>query len=187
MTQASVRGQLRTVSAAPKNDSLGMVSYEYDQLSRLKNENRYFYGITNPNSADGKYKLSYDYNLAGELTSITNPWGVVVGYGYDKSGRVTGVTGANYGGVSSYINNIAYRAFGAAKQISYGNSRTLSMSYNNRMFLSQWNIPVVLGYSYHYDYYGENNTGRVTFADNVTNGAARDGSLDRSWYYEDMG
>jgi hypothetical protein len=61
------------------------------------------------------------------------------------------------------------------------------MSYNNRMFLSQWNIPGVLGYSYHYDYYGENNTGRVTFADNVTNGAARDGSLDRSWYYEDMG
>ncbi len=67
--------------------------------------------------------------------------------------------------------------------VSYANTRTLSLSYNNRMFLTQWNIPGVLGYAYHYNNYGENNTGRVTFADNLTNGATRDGTLDRSWYY----
>jgi hypothetical protein len=82
---------------------------------------------------------------------------------------------------------LSYRAFGAAKQITYGNSKQLSLSYNNRMMLTHWNIPGVLGYSYHYDNYVENNTGRVTFGDNVTNGAARDGTLDRSWYYDQVG
>src|SRR6266403_3559943 len=80
----------------------------------------------------------------------------------------------------------SYRAFGP-KQVSYGNGNALSFSYNNRMFLTQWNIPGVLGYPYHYDYYGENNTGRVTFADNLNNGGSRDSTLDRSWYYEDIG
>ena len=162
------------------SDGLGSASYSYNQLSRLTSESRTFAGLGGP------YTLSYQYNLAGELTSITNPFGVTVGYGYDKTGRPTSVTGSGYYSISTYISNISYRAFGP-KQVSYGNTRALLLSYNNRMFLTQWNVPGVLAYGYHYDYYGENNTGRVTFADNLYNGASRDATLDRSWYYEDMG
>src|SRR5262249_31296776 len=108
---------------------------------------------------------------AGELTKVTNPWNTEISYGYDKSGRPVAVTGANYGGISSYISNIAYRAFGAPKQISYANGRALSLSYNNRLGLSRWDLPQVggggsattaLGYGYSYE---TNNTDLATFAE----------------------
>jgi YD repeat-containing protein len=41
------------------------------------------------------YQLTYQYNLADELTSITNPFTVTVGYGYDKTGRPTFVSKTN--------------------------------------------------------------------------------------------
>ena len=60
-------------------DGAGSVSYTYDQLSRLTQETRSFTGV-------GSFTLSYGYNLAGELTSVQNPWGAVVGYSYDSAG-----------------------------------------------------------------------------------------------------
>ncbi|MDQ2975098.1 MAG: RHS repeat protein, partial [Acidobacteriota bacterium] len=62
----------------------------------MTSEMRTFSGV-------GSYSLSYGYNLAGELTSVTNPWGVVVGYNYDVVGRPISVTGSSYGGVTSYV------------------------------------------------------------------------------------
>ena len=61
-------------------DGLGSVSYAYDQLSQLTSETRTFNGV-------GSFTLSYGYNLSGELTSMTNPWSVQVGYNYDPVGR----------------------------------------------------------------------------------------------------
>ena len=55
-------------------DGLGSVSYVYDQLSRLTSETRTFTGV-------GSFALSYGYNLADELTSITNQWGAQVPVG----------------------------------------------------------------------------------------------------------
>ena len=139
----------------------------------MTSETRTFNGV-------GSFTLSYGYNLAGELTSVTNPWGVVVGYNYDATGRPISVSGSNYAGVTSYVNNIAYRAFGM-KQMSYANSKTLSLSYDNRMRMTQWNMPGVMGWNYAYNYFGEN-TGRVTFAQNLY-----DGTLDRSYDYDAVG
>jgi RHS repeat-associated protein len=154
-------------------DGLGSVSYGYDQLSRMSSETRTFSGV-------GSFALSYAYNLAGELTSITNPWSAQVGYGYDKTGRPTSVSGAGYAGVSSYVNSINYRAFGL-KQMSYNNGRTLSVQYNNRLMPTQWNVPGVMGWNYAYQYFGEN-TGRVTYAQNIN-----DPTLDRSYDYDNVG
>jgi len=47
------------------------------------------------------------------------------GYNYDKMGRPTAVTGSGYNAVSSYVNNLGYRAIGL-KQMSYANGKTLS-------------------------------------------------------------
>src|SRR5438034_2168167 len=69
------------------SDGLGSVSYGYDQLSRMTSESRTFAGFGGP------YSLTYQYNLAGELTSITNPFTVSVSYGYDKTGRPISVGG----------------------------------------------------------------------------------------------
>lgn len=153
----------------------------------MSSETRWFAGLNGSQYIpSGTVSLNYEYNLAGELKKITNPWNVQVSYNPDKIGRVTSVNGANYAGVTSYISNISYRAFGAAKEVSYNNGKTLSLSYNNRLLLSAWNIPGVLSYSYSYNYFGEN-TGRVTFASNLTNGAGRDATLDRSYSYDHVG
>ncbi|HYJ86711.1 MAG TPA: S8 family serine peptidase [Pyrinomonadaceae bacterium] len=155
-------------------DGLGSVSYAYNTLSQMTSETRTFTGL------GSSYTLSYAYNLAGELTSITNPWSAQVGYSYDKIGRPTAITGAGYYGVGSYINSIAYRAFGM-KQMASGNGRTLSVQYDNRMRATRWDIPGVMGWNYAYNYFGEN-TGRVTYAQNLY-----DATLDRSYDYDQVG
>jgi RHS repeat-associated protein len=155
-------------------DGQGSASYSYNALSQMTSETRTFTGI-------GSFTLSYAYNLSGELTSITNPWNAQVGYGYDKTGRATSMSGANYAGVSSYVNNIAYRAFGAAKQVSYSNGRTLSMQYDNRLRATRWDVPGVMGWNYAYNYFNEN-SGRVTYAQNLY-----DATLDRSYDYDHVG
>ncbi len=155
-------------------DGLGSATYGYDQLSRLTSETRSFNGV-------GSYTLSYGYNLASELSSVTNPWGAVVGYGYDKVGRVSGVTGSGYFGVSSYANSISYRAFGAIKGMNYNDGHALTTAYDNRLRATMWKVSDVLGYNYNYDYFNER-TGRVTYA-----GSIYDPSLDRSYEYDNVG
>jgi RHS repeat-associated protein len=156
------------------NDGLGSVSYVYNTLSQLTSETRTFTGVT------GSFALAYGYNLAGQLNSITNPWGAQVGYGYDKIGRITNVSGAGYSALSSYVNSLTYRAFGP-KQMAYNNGRTLSVQYDNRMRPTQWNIPGVMGWNYQYGYFNEN-SGRLMYAQNIN-----DGTLDRSYDYDHVG
>jgi RHS repeat-associated protein len=113
---------------------------------------------------------------------MTNPWSVVVGYNYDSVGRAISVSGSGYAGITSYVNNIAYRAFGM-KQMNYANSKTLSMSYDNRLRLTGWDIPGVMGWSYAYATPSiQENTGRVAFANNLY-----DHTLDRSYDYDAVG
>jgi hypothetical protein len=68
------------------------------------------------------------------------------------------------------MKGISYRAF-AAKQMSYGNGRTLSLQYDNRMRMTRWDVPGVMGWNYAYNYFGEN-SGRVTYAQNSFGNAA---------------
>jgi RHS repeat-associated protein len=153
------------------NDGLGSMSYGYDQLSRLTSETRTFPGV-------GTFTLSYGYNLGGELTSITNPWNVSVGYTYDAVGRPTSISGANYAGVSSYVNSISYRAFGI-KQMAYGNGRTTSIGYDSRLRMTDWTTPGVMRRQYSYLW---ENTGRVDFVRDLD-----DQRLDRWFAYDHVG
>ena len=47
-------------------DGLGSLSYNYDQLSRMMSETRSFNGV-------GSFAINYAYNLASELSSVTDP------------------------------------------------------------------------------------------------------------------
>jgi RHS repeat-associated protein len=159
---------------------VGSSAYHYDSLSRMDWEERFFQSV-------GTYRLSYEYNLGGELTSLTAPsqfGSFEIGYTYDRTGRTTAVTGSGYGGVTSYVNSIAYRAFGAARQIAYGNTKTLSMTYDTRLRLTGWSVAGTdLRWTYAYTTPNiQEKTGRVAFANNLA-----DGSLDRSYAYDDLG
>ena len=127
------------------------------------------------------YALSYAYNLVGELESITNPWGTSVYYGYDKVGRVTGVN--DPGGVLIYANALSYRAFGAVKGMNYGDGKSLSALYDNRLRPTKWDVSTVLGYNYTYNNtYLNETTGRVSYAQSIY-----DPTLDRSYEYDHVG
>jgi RHS repeat-associated protein len=88
------------------------------------------------------------------------------------------VSGANYAGVSSYVNTLSYRAFGL-KQMTYANGKTLSMQYDNRLRPTQFDIPGVLRLRYEY---GWENTSRVGFVRNLD-----DQTLDRWFAYDQLG
>jgi RHS repeat-associated protein len=159
-------------------DGLGSASYVYNNLSQMESETRTFNGL-NP------ITLSYEYNLAGELKKITNPWSAQVSYAYDKAGRLQNVTGANYANVPNYATSLTYRAWGAIKGMHLPGGTAgfdLTTAYDDRMRPTSWNVAGVLGYNYHYaDYYNER-TGRVTFAENIA-----DPTLDRSYEYDLVG
>lgn len=156
-------------------DGLGSMSYTYDELSRLTSETRTFTGV-------GTYTLTYGgYNRAGQLTSFTNPWSAQVGYTYDKAGRLTGVTGSGYAGVSTYASGLTYRAFGSIKGMNYGNGRSLSVTYDSRLRPTRWNFGTTQDYKYFYDYFNEH-TGRVGYVQNMN-----DNRLDRSYEYDNFG
>lgn len=168
--QYDAAGNRTSMSSSASN-----VTYTYDTASRMTAETRTFTGV-------GSFTLNYSYNQMGQLTEITYPWNnAKVGYTYNVAGEMTGVTGQNYAGVSNYASGMVYRAFGGLKQMNYGNSRSLSMSYNNRMFMTQWSIPSVMRWNYAYNYFSEN-TGRVVYAQNMD-----DPTLDRSYDYDHVG
>jgi YD repeat-containing protein len=60
-------------------------------LSLMDWEDRQFPGLS------GEYRLSYDYNLVGQIKTIIDPTNSAINYARDSAGRVTGVTGTPYG------------------------------------------------------------------------------------------
>ena len=154
-------------------DGIGSTTYAYNQLSRMTSETRSFTGLA------GSFTLTYAYNLAGELTSLTDPFGALVGYNYDRTGRLSGVTGSGFAGVSTYASSAQYRAWGAIKSLSYGNSKTLAVGYNGALQPTSYEVPGVLKKSYQYY-----NDGKLKFTQDqlITNS-----KYDRSYEYDHMG
>jgi YD repeat-containing protein len=124
-------------------DGLGSTTYVYDQFSRLKVETR---AIT----ALGSYPIGYDYNLAGELTSLTDPFGQSVSYNHDSAGRLNEIKGTGFPNVSQFASNVHYRAWGGVKEVTYGNGKTLSIGFNSLLAPASFQIPGVLDKTYQY-------------------------------------
>lgn len=157
-------------------DGMGSISYQYDQLSRLSSETRSFTNV-------GSFTLSYAYNLAGGLTSVTDQWGVQAGYGYDHTGRLTGVTGSG-GGATTYASNMQYRAWGALKHMTYGNNLNLDLAFNNRLQATLYDLKTqagarVMGREYSY---GPVNDGRVKYSHDLVSS-----NLDRTFTFNHTG
>jgi YD repeat-containing protein len=107
-------------------DEMGTVTYTYDKLSRVTSEMRTFSGV-------GSFTLGYDYNLAGQVTSITDPTNSTIDYDFDKLGRLDSITGSNnlYANVQTYASGFTYRASGGIKGLTFGNNFTMSASYDS--------------------------------------------------------
>ena len=116
-------------------DGTGSTAFGYDQLSRMTSESHYI------NDLGTSYALSYGYNLVGELASINDPTNAQVSYNYDSSGRLLSMPASGYTGVTNFLSNTQYRAFGALKHATYGNSAAqLNLTYNTRMQIGQYQL-----------------------------------------------
>jgi len=116
-------------------DGLGSQSYGYDSLSRMMSETRAFGSPLNQS-----YTLSYDYNLAGEVKTISDPWGGTINYGIDSVGRLSNITADGYGNLSTLVSNTQYRAWGSLESESFGNGLSDSAGYNTRMQLTSFDV-----------------------------------------------
>ena len=158
-------------------DGLGSVNYQYNQLSQIISEARTFNDPAN-SAINGLTKtISYDFNLAGELKTITDPAGAVINYGFDAAGRVNNVTGSSYAGVTTYASGAQYRTWGTLKHLDYGNSRTLDATYNARLQPASFNIPGVMSKTYDYAA-----TGQLRFSSDQL-----DHRFDRSYSHDHLG
>lgn len=120
-----------------RSDGAASTSYQYDQLSRLTSETQQFNGMA------GSYQLTYQYNLAGQLTSLTYP-NFNTSYTYDAIGRTKTASGPpRWTGITQYVSDIQYRASGGYKTISYGSGTSLSVDYNARLKLQSYKIKEV--------------------------------------------
>ena len=151
-------------------DGQGSTSYSYDQLSRMLSETHTFSGL-------GSYAINYQYNLANQLSSITNPFNDTLNYTRDTAGRLTAVTGTTFGSslpVSTYASNIQYRAWGAMKQLTSGDNKTLNATYNSRMQTATFSVTGLISKTY--DYFAD---GTLRFSSDLL-----DHRFDRSYAFD---
>jgi YD repeat-containing protein len=127
----------------------------------------------------GSFTLNYAYNLSGQLSSITDPFGAQVGYSHDKVGRVSAITGSNFASVSSYASGLQYRAWGALKALTYGNSKTVALGYNVNQDVSSFEIPGLM--KKNYQYYDD---GRLKFTQDEL---ILNSKFDRLYEYDHVG
>jgi YD repeat-containing protein len=151
-------------------DGLGSTTYHHDQLSRMDSETRVFNGF-------GSYSITYAYNLANELTSITDPFGAQVGYTRDIAGRISAMTGSGFADVTSYASDFQYRASGALKHVKYGNGSLVDATYNAR--LQPASFTAQYGISISYERFAD---GRVKYSHELG-----DPRYDRSYSYDRAG
>ena len=115
-------------------DGLGRIDYEYDELSKLKNETRQFaVNLTDAPTSPNGFRFAYTYNLGGGLKTVDYPDGTTIGYSYDKTGRTETVSGQNDGQPISFIGNVDYRAWNGLKNVEFGTDNNSQFSYNNRL------------------------------------------------------
>ena len=161
-------------------DEIGLTTYHYDQLSRMDWEERTFSGVP------GVHRLTYGYNLANQLQSMTDPAGSVFSYSHDTAGRVTKVANALSGETVTFAKDLKYRAWGVLKELTHGgNNFKTTLTYNQRLQLQQYRVvkspqhgsTVVI----HNDY-GYYDDGQLKSAvDGIDN------KFDRSYRYDQVG
>ncbi|MFL6332500.1 MAG: PKD domain-containing protein [Pyrinomonadaceae bacterium] len=164
-------------------DGTGSVTYGYNALSQLASEARQFTGLSGHT-----YTTTYDYTVSGQLKYVIDPVGSRVDYEYDTAGRMLNVAGSGPASSSSYASNMSYRAWGALKDVDYGNSTHQFFGYDARLRAATMELRNVIAnvsnqtpvtMAWNYVYYAD---GRVNYAYDLN-----DNRFDRKLDYDDKG
>jgi RHS repeat-associated protein len=112
-------------------DASGNTALCYDPLGRLTRKQQTTAGIA--------LTTIYAYTANGRLSQMTTPGGMIVSYGYDGAGRISGIDTQLPGepSASAVIDAVRYLPFGPIDQITYGNGRIQTRSYDANYAIDQ--------------------------------------------------
>lgn len=131
-------GRLKSVIDALGNET----AYTYDALDNLKSVHRAEGLVSNEEISGEKFPTVgkdghvtiYDYDLSGQLTSMTDALGQTEHYEYDQYGRLKTKTDRD-----NYATTYEYNNAGAVTNVVYADGRSVAFSYNELNQLSQIN------------------------------------------------
>jgi RHS repeat-associated protein len=150
-------GRLLTIT-----DGLGTTTYSYDNLARATQAQHVINGST--------YTIGYQYNLAGDVTSLTYPSNRVVQRSYDAIGRLSSLSS----GATTYANTFAYNSSFAPTSYTMGNGVVATIGYSpDRLQLQSLNYTggsTVFKTTYGYSQNGGNNGEITSITDLNTSG-----------------
>lgn len=118
-------------------DASGSTTYCYDRRGNVTRKRVLGPGEVWSNGLG--YELSYTYDRADLLKSITYPHGAVVSYLRNASGRVSAVhwQPAAGGAVTALVKQADYYPFGPLKELTFGNARQLIKRYDRNFAIDQ--------------------------------------------------
>jgi RHS repeat-associated protein len=112
-------------------DGVGSESYTYNNLGQMTALQKVINGTT--------YPISYAYNLAGEMASITFPSGRVVQQSFDTIGRLCAVgnSGSTCTSGTTFATGYSYNPAFQVTGLNYGNGVTAAIGYTPDRLLLQ--------------------------------------------------
>jgi len=126
-----------------RTDTSGTYTFYYDAQGNMVREDKVVNSVS--------YTTQYTYNKNNILTSITYPSGRVVSYTMDTVQRVSQVSMTTQGTPVTLASSITYMPFGGSASLTYGNSLSLTQTWDNQYRLSSITAGSVLSLSYGYD------------------------------------
>ena len=128
--------------------------YAYDAKGRLTTETRTINAVA--------YAMGYTYDGSGRLSGMTYPSGRTVAYTFDSLGRIQGIN-TTQGSSQPVVSNVAYYPFGAVQGFTFGNSQTYTRGIDQDGRIASYTLGAQ-SFAVGYD-----NASRITFINEITN------------------
>jgi len=160
LTSENGRGRLTSMT-----DPTGTTVYHYDIQRRVVREVQTILGVS--------YTKRYQYDLAGNLTSITYPSGRVVTSFYNNRNRPT-VVNATLASIQTVASAITYDPTGNPTSLTFGNGLVPTVGYDGVNRVSALAIPGITTLTYAYDQVGN----ILSITDGVNAGSSKAYAFD---------
>ena len=146
-------GQLCSITKDPNGTTPIQTSYSYTPFGEV----------------DTHQGLSYSYDNAGRIETITYPSSAIVTYHYDSVGQINQIDLDHNGTTTTLASNISYKSFGPMTGLTYGTnpSLTLTQNFDTGYRMTSQTIAGLLNISYP-DYDANGNLKQQTEGTNTT-------------------
>lgn len=162
-------------------DASGTTDYKYNDLGHLIEVKEVRGALT--------FTTEYEYDLAGVLKKITLPSGREIDYTLNGNGQVTSVSADVNGSAVTLASSITYLPYGPLTSLTYGNSKTLSATYDQDYRPTNRTVSGLFNHTYDTDDEGNiTQKGSRTYAyDDLNRMDAETGGTSANFTYDPIG